>query len=114
MVTTGSRIVALVGELGIGKSNLTGALLRLGSGYSSDEALCLDRDTGDVVGSPLSPWSRAAIGESERWDPSEEALFTADDLGGSLTLSPGPVSDVLLEPPGTDGRSSRPRHGRRP
>jgi hypothetical protein len=65
-VARGGRVVAMPAVSGTGKSTLTAACLRAGMEYVSDEALCLDWETGHVVPYPrpiaLSPWSAAAIG----------------------------------------------------
>lgn len=45
-------LIAIPGESGLGKTTLVAALLRVGFGYVSDEALALDRATGAVTPFP--------------------------------------------------------------
>lgn len=99
VVAGGDRCVALVATSGTGKSTLTAALLQLGVGYVSDEALCLDAD-GAVVPYPrplgLLPWTRRALGVPARWSAEEETQVSAAELGAAAVGSPPPVTDVVL------------------
>lgn len=100
VVTVGRGAVAFLAESGTGKSTLTAALLRRGCGYVSDESLCLDPSTGDVVAYPrpvaLLPWSRAALGLTPRWPGEQETLYRPADLGGVVVRIPPPLTQVVL------------------
>ena len=66
VVAAGEVAIALPAESGDGKSTLTGACLRAGFDYASDEAICVDLVSGAVMPYPkplgLSEWSRTALG----------------------------------------------------
>jgi hypothetical protein len=66
VVRRGAVVVAFPARSGIGKSTLTGACLREGFDYVSDEALCLSYDDKLVHPYPrpigLSPWSARELG----------------------------------------------------
>jgi hypothetical protein len=110
VVTAAGRSVALVAASGTGKSTLTAALLQAGAGYVSDEALCLDREVGVVVGYPrplcLLPWSRSVLGVAPRWVQEEETHLHAADLGSAVTHDVPAVSDVVLLLPARGGPAS--------
>lgn len=98
-VARGGRVVAAPAVSGTGKSTLTAACLRAGLDYVSDEALCLDWDTGAITPYPrpiaLSRWSAAAIGVTAPAD-GEESLFTAADLGAATATGPLGLAEVVL------------------
>jgi len=87
VVSRGGAVLAFPCPSGGGKSTLTGALLQRGAEYVSDEALCIDRATGDVVAYPkpvaLSTWSASRLGlETSTQEP--ELLYPAGDLGAAV------------------------------
>lgn len=65
--------------------------------YVSDEALCLDWDSGRVLPYPrplaLPPWSATAVGVPAGND---DVLVTAEDLGARLAGPPLVVAHVVL------------------
>jgi hypothetical protein len=107
-VARGGRVAAMPAISGTGKSTLTAACLRAGLDYVSDEALCLDWDTGAVTPYPrpiaLSPWSAAALGLPAEEGEDAETLLTAADLGAQTAGPPLELAHVLLlERAGTSG-----------
>lgn len=95
------RLVALPAESGRGKTTLTGALVRQGWGYLSDEALVFE-DDGSVVPYPkpfaFSEWSAELLGVPVQ---GEETLVTASDLGGKVGRG-GRLTDLILSEYGHD------------
>ena len=89
------RLAALPAESGRGKTTLTGALVRQGWGYLSDEALVFE-DDGSVVPYPkpfaFSGWSAELLGVPAQ---GEETLVTASDLGGKVGRG-GRLTDLIL------------------
>jgi hypothetical protein len=110
VVTAAGGAVALIAASGTGKSTLTAALLQAGAGYVSDEALCVDRISGAVVGYPrplcLLPWSRSALGVAPRWAEQEETHLDAAELGAAVPTEVPAVSDVVLLLPFCGGPAS--------
>ena len=106
-VARGDRVVAMPAVSGTGKSTLTAACLRAGLDYVSDEALCLDWDTGLVSPYPrpiaLSPWSAAAVGLPAPADEVAEMLLTAQDLGAVTATPPLTAAHVVLLERGDGG-----------
>ena len=104
-VARGERVVAMPAVSGTGKSTLTAACLRAGLDYVSDEALCLEWDSGRVVPYPrpiaLSSWSAAALGLPA--GDGAETLLTADDLGAATAGPPLRLAHVVLMDRGGDG-----------
>jgi hypothetical protein len=122
VVARAGRVVAFPGPSGIGKSTLTVACLRAGLEYGSDEALCLDWDTGAVTGYPrplaltpdaarLAGVGRTADGTADRTadrtgdlagdrtgDPAEDAelIFTAADLGATIASGPLTLAHLVI------------------
>jgi hypothetical protein len=115
VVARTGRVVAFPGPSGIGKSTLTVACLRAGLEYGSDEALCLDWDTGAVTGYPrplaLTPDAARLAGvdltgvdlTSDRTadrtgDPAEDAevIFTAADLGATIASGPLTLAHLVI------------------
>lgn len=83
---------------GAGKSTLVAAALRAGFDYVSDEALCLDTQTQEVLpyAKPLvlSAWTARAVGLDE---PSGgERGYLPDELGARARLDPPGLRHVVL------------------
>ena len=121
VVAQGHGAIAIPGKSGAGKSTLTAACVATGFPYVSDEALCIDRSTGDVIPYPrplmLSATSRRLIDPKARSDEyagkrplsptdiggrtSSVTLRLADvvmaERGSTLNLEPLPLSVVLPE-----------------
>lgn len=94
VVAWGGSAIALPANSGDGKTTLTAACLRAGFVYVSDEALCIDPATAQVVPYPkplgMSPWSRRASGIDDADlplppAPDEEALVPPNVFGGFAT-----------------------------
>ncbi len=96
--------IAFPKNSGGGKSTLTAACLREGFAYVSDEALCVDPESGLVVPYPkplgLSAWSRNTLMVPDRdlAFPSgdAEALVTPSDLGAGMAAAKLPLAHVVL------------------
>lgn len=109
VVELSGRAIALPANSGGGKSTLTAACALEGFGYVSDEALCIDTDTGEVVSYPkplaLSGWSRERLGIAEDGLPfppaAGEGLVPPQRLG-VVTSAPLSLSDVVLAEFGHD------------
>jgi hypothetical protein len=122
VVAQGRGAIAIPGKSGAGKSTLTAACVAAGFRYVSDEALCIDRSTGDVLPYPrplmLSATSRRLIvptARSEGGYGGKRPLSAADiggrtssvtlrladvvvaERGSRLNLEPLPLSSVLPE-----------------
>jgi hypothetical protein len=108
-VARAGRVIAMPAVSGTGKSTLTAACLRAGLDYVSDEALCLDWETGAVTPYPrpiaLSGWSAEALGLPPAADDDAgtgagagagETLFTAADLGAATATGPLALAHVVL------------------
>ena len=93
-------VIAFPAPSGAGKSTLTAACVEAGFAYVSDEALCVDYDTGSIVAYPkplaLSRWSREALGVSHPDDDEEEAMIPPGDLGTVVEDEELRLSDVIL------------------
>jgi hypothetical protein len=102
VVARGGRVVAFPGPSGIGKTTLTLACLLAGLDYASDEALCLDWDTGAVAAYPrplaLSPDAARLAGADLPGDPADEAevILTAADVGAALATAPLTLTHLVL------------------
>ncbi len=104
VVAFNGRAVAFPAESGQGKSTLTAAALRSGFDYLSDEAICVDIETGGLVPYPkpigLSPWSRQAVGVVEGdltfAADSGEGFVTAEQLGAAIAGSGSTLSDIVI------------------
>ena len=104
VVAAGEMAVALPAESGDGKTTLTGACLRAGFDYASDEAICVDLGSGAVLPYPkplgLSEWSREALGvdDSTLAFPagSSEGFATAADLGAGIADGPLRLEHVVI------------------
>jgi hypothetical protein len=102
VVAQGRDAIAIPGKSGAGKSTLTAACVAAGFSYVSDEALCIDRSTGDVVPYPrplmLSATSRHLIVpkmQSEGRYDGKRPLSPAD-IGGRTSSVPLHLADVVL------------------
>ena len=94
-------LVVIPGQSGLGKTTLVAALVRSGFGYVSDEALAIDRSTGDATAFPRPLSVNADVWQlfaNEAGDPPEaghEGLIAATALG-RVDAAGGRVSDILL------------------
>jgi hypothetical protein len=87
VVSRSGSVLAFPCSSGCGKSTLTAGLLQQGAEYVSDEALCIDRSTGQVIPYPkpiaLSAWSEAALGlPASQLDG--ETLYRPSQLGADV------------------------------
>jgi hypothetical protein len=102
VVARDGRVVAFPGPSGIGKTTLTLACLLAGLDYASDEALCLDWDTGAVAAYPrplaLSPdAARLAGADLPGEEPDDaEVILTAADLGAAIATAPLTLTHLVL------------------
>ena len=104
VVATEGRAIAFPADSGGGKSTLTAACLQAGFDYVSDEALCIDADSGFVELYPkplgLSQWSRQRLGidEGSLVFPAGtgEAMVTPADVGASIAASPIELSHIVI------------------
>jgi len=108
VVGSEDHVFVIAADSGGGKSTLTAAMLQQGLEYGSDEALCLD-DEALVVPYPkpisLDSWSWNALGLTPDDTFTEEAPFTAGDLGAGLLGDRRAPTDLLI-PSFTDGYPS--------
>lgn len=94
-------LIVIPGPSGLGKTTLVAALVRAGFGYVSDEALALDRDTGQVTAfaRPLAlgheAWPLVADGLGQSPAPGTEQLVEPGQLG-RVDIAGGRVHDLLL------------------
>lgn len=108
VVSLEGRAVAFPAPSGGGKSTLVAACLLAGFDYVSDEALCVEFGSAEVVPYPkplrLSAWSlrRLELLDSPFSVGAQgEALVTAErDLGGRLASRPLSLHAVVLPEPG--------------
>ena len=99
VVARGERAMCFPGDSGAGKSTLVAACVAAGLGYASDEALCIDRSSGQVA-----PYPRPIALEADAFrlvtgstaPTTGEHLLTADDLGGRVVDEPTMLTDVVL------------------
>ncbi len=111
VVAADGRAIAFPADSGGGKTTLTAACLAAGLDYVSDEALCIDTDTGAVVPYPkplgLSHWSRERLGIDEAsllLPPGEkEAMVAPDQLGTTVPDGPLELAHVVIPTFGGDG-----------
>jgi hypothetical protein len=104
VVATGGRAIAFPADSGGGKSTLTAACLQAGFDYVSDEALCIDAETGVVEAYPkplgLSPWSRRRLGIDDDLlafpAGTSEGMVTPADFGASVTADPIELAHVVI------------------
>lgn len=99
-VAGNGAVLAFPSESGGGKSTFTAACLLAGFEYVSDEALCLDFDTGEVLPYPkpisLSPWSRNALSLPSSPEPTGESLLSPRDLDVVAVEDRLPLRHVVL------------------
>ena len=97
VVAAEGAAIAFPGVSGAGKSTLTAACLLAGGHYVSDEALCVDFDSGLAVPYPkpirLSAPSQRLLGLSQCRDT--EVLLTADELGAATVDAPLPLRHIV-------------------
>jgi hypothetical protein len=102
VVAKGDRTVVIPGTSGSGKSTLVAACIRGGFSYLSDEALCVDYDTGLIVPYPkplsLSGRSLGVLGvdlpELVELGGTKTPIGP-EALGGSLAEGPSRLSDFI-------------------
>jgi hypothetical protein len=98
VVAANGRAVAFPAASGVGKSTLVAACLQAGMSYVSDEALCLDWTTGDLVPYPrpigLSDKSCRLLGLTP--DPVTETALSAAMLGAKHAATPLQLSHLVL------------------
>jgi hypothetical protein len=105
VVASPTGAIAFPGASGAGKSTLTAACVLEGLSYVSDEALCLDLDSGLVIPYPkplgLSAWTREILGVPDAAPPfaagGRKAVVPAEDLGA--VAGPGPLRLASLVVP---------------
>ena len=110
VVAIGGTAVAFPAESGRGKSTLTAACLKAGFEYVSDEAICVDPETDDLIAYPkpigLSPWSRAALDVDDNAvafpSDAHEAFVTAGDLGAGVAQGPLDLRHIVVAEYGHD------------
>jgi hypothetical protein len=107
VVARGGQVVAFPGPSGIGKSTLTVACLLAGLDYASDEALCLDWDTGAVGAYPrplaLTPDAARLAGvDLPDPPPDGEVVLTAADLGATIAAAPLTLTHLVLPQRGAE------------
>ncbi|MGH2808973.1 MAG: hypothetical protein ACRDKT_17045 [Actinomycetota bacterium] len=109
VVALGTRGIAFPGPSGSGKTTLTAACVQSGFGYLSDEALCIENDTGAVVPypKPLNVWPQALAKLHVDVAPGRirPLLLTPDDLGGTMAQPGIELSDVVIRETNIDGTS---------
>jgi len=94
-------LLAIPGESGLGKTTLVAALVRAGFGYVSDEALAVDRATGQVsaFARPLAlrgdVWTLLGDGIGPAPSPDSEQLV-APSLLGRVDTDDARVRDIVL------------------
>jgi hypothetical protein len=104
VVSTGGQVIGFPADSGGGKTTLTAACLQTGFDYVSDEALCIDVDTGSVVMYPkplgLSQWSRQRLGFDDETLAFAagvgEAMVTPSDLDASIAVAPLELSHIVI------------------
>lgn len=92
VIAAEGKVIAFPAESGDGKSTLTAACLAAGFDYVSDEALCIEYGTGEVVAYPkplgLSRWSREALDlpspRVQLQAPQDEAALLPEELGARV------------------------------
>jgi len=102
VVARGRSAIAIPGRSGAGKSTLTAACVAAGFSYVSDEALCIDRLTGDVLPYPrplmLSEPSLRLFSpkEGSRNSGDGKVALGPADLGGNTSSVRLRLADVVL------------------
>lgn len=94
--------IAIPGRSGVGKSTLVAACVAAGLDYVSDEALCIDLQTSQVVPYPrplmLSDLSRQLVGplDATSVTTSGKVAVTPADLRGRISTGPLNLTHVVL------------------
>jgi hypothetical protein len=104
VVAADGRGIAFPADSGGGKSTLTAACLQAGFDYVSDEALCINVETGAIEVYPkplgLSSWSRRqlSIDDDSLAFPAatSEGMVTPADLGASVAADPIELAHVVI------------------
>ena len=103
VVAKGERVVAFPAQTGGGKSTLTAACVLDGFSYVSDEALCVDLETAEVMPYPrplgLSPASLDLLGLPPATGPSSklsESVVNVEEFGGVVSVGSLKLSDVVM------------------
>ena len=103
VVAKGERVVAFPAQTGGGKSTLTAACVLDGFSYVSDEALCVDLETAEVMPYPkplgLSPASRDLLGlppATAPWGGVRESVVNVEEFGGVPAVGFLKLSDVVI------------------
>lgn len=117
VVARDGAAIALPGGSGSGKSTLAAACALEGFTYVSDEALCLDFETGLVIPYPkpiaLGPHSLRLLGLSDGKPGGEEVLVAPADLGAEMAGEPLPLGWVILPRRDPGGTRLEPLPGQR-
>lgn len=98
----GERVAAMLAESGAGKTTLAAAGILAGLAYGSDEALCVDRNTGRVLpyAKPLGLSRESAtlldIDPPKKYSNQTEMPLTAEDLGGSVMAAGRRLTDIIV------------------
>jgi hypothetical protein len=102
VVAQGRGAIAIPGKSGAGKSTLTAACVAAGFSYVSDEALCIDRSTGEVVPYPrplmLSATSRFLIAPKMQPDGGYvgKRPLSPADIGGRTSSVTLRLADIVM------------------
>jgi hypothetical protein len=102
VVAEGRSAIAIPGKSGAGKSTLTAACVSAGFSYVSDEALCIDRSTGNVVTYPrplmLSETSRRLVVPKAQSDDTYDGkcALSPADIGGRTSSETLRLGDIVL------------------
>ena len=98
VVAVGDRAIAFPAASGIGKSTLVTACLQRGMSYVSDEALCLNWTSGDIIPYPrpigLSVESCRLLGLTP--DHPLETAWSAATLGAAIAREPLQLEHLIL------------------
>lgn len=111
VVAVGRGAIALPAVSGRGKSTLTAGCLLAGFRYVSDEAICVDMPSGNVIPYPkplgLSERSRQMLGIDESASPfpagASEGFFTPASLGAETVSGPTRLQHVVIPEYGHEG-----------
>ncbi|HEY2044276.1 MAG TPA: hypothetical protein VGH11_16495 [Jatrophihabitans sp.] len=101
VVSSAGAVVAVPGQSGMGKTTLSGALLRVGYAYRSDEVLAVDRTSTQTVAFPRplaltsEAWGVLALDANTRPTAGTEVHVDPRLLGG-VDGTARPVTDVIL------------------
>jgi hypothetical protein len=102
VLASSRRVAAVLGVSGVGKTTLAAASVLAGLAYGSDESLCVDRSTREIVPYPrplgLSTHSLGLLGLDGRpmYRSAEETPVSVEELGGSILEPRRPLTDIVL------------------